>query len=349
MQGIRVKALVKHANGPNGLSLQDVGVPEIGADDVLVEVKAAAVCGTDLHIWDDTYPVDMPVTIGHEFSGVIVESGRNVLDWKAGDRVIAEGNMESCGICFSCTGGNANYCRDNKYLGIRVDGVFAHYARIPARLLHEVPGNLTFEEAALAEPAAVAIDALLVKNSLKAGDFVVIQGCGPIGLLAGQIAKAAGAGSVMITGRDSAVRNRFKVAGQLGCFDHIVNVSKVDPVEIVRDATGGRGADIILDTTGSSVALQQAVDMVRRGGVIEVIGISDDVVELPVNRLVRDVIRIHFCRGTTRESFSRFCSLAADGKLNLEPIISHRFSLEDWQKGFAAAEGRESVKTLLVP
>lgn len=344
-----MKALVKHAKGTEGLTLLDIEVPEIGPDDVLVEVKAAAVCGTDLHIRHDVYLVDMPVTIGHEFSGAIVKLGAQVRGWNVGDRVIAEGNVESCGTCFCCISGNANYCTGNKYLGIKANGVFAKYARIPARLLHRIPEPMTFEEAALAEPAAVAIDAMLVKNSLQAGDFVVVLGCGPIGLLAGQIAKAAGAGAVLITGRNSAVKTRFRVARELGCFDYIVNVEQEDPVQVVRNATGGRGADLVFDTTGTAAALQPAFDMVRRGGTIEAVGIGDQTIPVPWARMITEVIKLHFCRGTTKASFAKFCELAAAGKLNLAPLVSHKFSLEDWDQGFAAAQNRDAVKSLLLP
>lgn len=342
-----MKALVKHGKGMEGLTLMEVDLPEIGADDVLVEVKAAAICGTDLHIMNDTYLADMPVTIGHEFSGVIHKVGAGVRVWQAGDRVIAEGNVENCGTCFNCISGNANFCAGNKYLGIKADGVFAKYARIPARLLHRIPEQMSFDEAALAEPAAVAIDAMLVKNSVQPGDFVVVLGCGPIGLLAGQIAKAAGAGKVMITGRNSALKNRF--ARELACFDHIVNVQQEDPVRAVREATAGKGADLIFDTTGTSAALQPAFDMVRRAGTIVAVGIGDRLVEVPWARMITEVVKLHFCRGTTRQSFAKFCELAADGKLNLGPIVSHKFSLQDWQHGFEAAESRDAVKALLIP
>ena len=344
-----MKALVKHGKGPDGLGIMEVAIPQIGDDDVLVEVKAAAICGTDLHIMNDVYQVDMPVTIGHEFSGVVVELGAKVRGWKKGDRVISEGNLETCGTCFYCMSGDANLCKEYKYLGIRVDGVFAKYVRIPARLLHLIPERISFEQAALAEPAAVAIDALLVRNSIQVGDFVVILGCGPIGLLAGQIAKAVGAGRVMITGRGSAVKSRFKVAEELGVFDHIVNVEKEDPVQLVREVSDGKGADIIFDTTGSPAALLQGFDMVRRAGLVEVIGIGDQSIELPWGRMVKEVIKLHFCRGTSRQSFDTFCSLAATGKMNLEPMISLKLPLDEWRKGFDAAESRDSVKTLLIP
>jgi L-iditol 2-dehydrogenase len=344
-----MKALVKHSEGREGLGLLDVAIPEIGADDVLVEVKATAICGTDLHIRKDHYPVEMPVVIGHEFSGVIEKVGENVSQWKKGDRIIAEGSLENCGRCPLCRSGNANLCINNKYLGIKVDGVFAKYVRIPAKLLHRIPDKISYEEAALAEPAAVAIDALLVKNQIQVGDAVVILGCGPIGLLAGQIAKAAGARQVFITGRESAVRSRFKIAADLKVFDRIVNVEKEDLVAIVRESTEGRGADLIFDSTGSSAGLAQAFQAVCRSGTIVLVGMGDPVLEVPWQEMMREVVKIHFCRGTSFASFQKFCSLAETGRLTLGPMISRKFPLEDWEKAFDSLENRDSLKVLLVP
>jgi L-iditol 2-dehydrogenase len=140
------------------------------------------------------------VVIGHEFSGVIEEVGERVREWKKGDRVIAEGNVETCGTCICCTTGFSHLCPDKKFLGITVDGCFAEYIKVPTRVLHRVPEGISFEEASLAEPACVGIRALLEDNRVEAGDFVLIMGCGAIGLLAAQVAKAAGAGKVLITG-----------------------------------------------------------------------------------------------------------------------------------------------------
>jgi threonine dehydrogenase-like Zn-dependent dehydrogenase len=189
----------------------------------------------------------------------------------------------------------------------------------------------------------------LGKNKVEVGDFLVVMGCGPIGLLAGQVAKAAGASKVMITGRKSAVKTRFRVARETGAFDFIVNVEDEDPVRIVMEATGGKGADIIFDTTGSSAALNQGIEMVRRGGLVEVIGFGDKTVSFPLERMIREVIRVHYCRGTNYRSFEIFCALAAAGKLSLKPLVSSEYPLADWQKGFESTESRDSVKTLLIP
>jgi len=342
-------ALVKHAAGAAGLSLKQVAIPEPGAEEVLVEVRAAAICGTDLHIQQDAYPVTMPVTIGHEFSGVISRLGARVAGWQVGERVIAEGNVENCGACPLCLDGHRNLCPQNKYLGIKRDGVFARYVSLPARLLHRIPGNLSFAEAALAEPAAVAIDALLEKNRIEPGTTVVILGCGPIALLAGQVARAAGAARVLLTGRESAVKARFPVAAATGVFDHLLNVEREDPVACVQGLTGGLGADLILDTTGHAGAVQQAFQMVRRFGTIAMVGMGDPVLEVPWPQMMREVVKLHFCRGTTFRSFARFCQLAADGRLTLSPLISHQFPLPDWQRAFAVVENRDAIKALLIP
>jgi L-iditol 2-dehydrogenase len=163
------------------------------------------------------------------------------------------------------------------------------------------------------------------------------------------VAKAVGAGRVMITGRETAVKSRFRVAEEIGAFDYILNVEREDPIEAVKKATGGRGADIILDTTGNAEAMRQAFQMIGRAGVIKVVGIGDQIVEVPWGRMMSEVVKIHFCRGATHSSFEKFCSLASTGRLKLKPILSNAFPLEEWRRGFQSIESRDSVKVLLIP
>lgn len=344
-----MEALVKKGKGVSNLGIQEVPIPKIGEEEVLIKVKAGAICGTDLHVKYDRYPSKIPVVIGHEFSGVVEEVGNQVKGWKKGDRVISEGNIETCGKCYSCKAGVSHVCKDKKYLGIDVDGSFAEFVKIPARLVHQMPEGLSFEEASLAEPAAVAIHALLEDNQVAAGDFVVVLGSGPIGLLAVQVAKAVGAGKVLITGIDPDVPIRLKVAEELGVCDYIVNADKEDPVKVVGEATGGRGADVVLDASGSSRALEQGFGMVRRKGVFAAIGIGAEVVRVPWKKMINEVIRIQFCRGYTCLSFEKFCSLASLGRLKLKPLITEEYPLREWKKAFGSMERRESVKALLIP
>lgn len=344
-----MKALVKKGKGVSNLGMQEVAIPKIGEEEVLIKVKAGAICGTDLHLKYDRYPSTTPVVIGHEFSGVVEEVGNQVKGWKKGDRVISEGNIETCGKCYYCKAGVSHVCEDKKYLGVDVDGSFAEFVKIPARLVHKIPEGLSFEEASLAEPASAAIHALLEDNQVEAGDFVVVLGSGPIGLLAAQVAKAVGAGKVLITGIDPDVPIRLKVAEELGVCDYIVNADKEDPVKVVGEATGGRGADVVLDASGSSRALEQGFGMVRRKGVFAAFGIGAEVVRVPWKKMINEVIRIQFCRSYTYLSFEKFCSLASLGRLKLKPLITEEYPLREWKKAFGSMERRESVKALLIP
>ncbi len=344
-----MRALVKKGKGVSNLGIEDVGVPKLGDEDVLIKVNAGAICGSDLHIMHDRFPTAIPVVIGHEFSGMIEEVGSSVKGWEKGIRVIAEATIETCGGCFYCRTGNSHVCRDRKYLGVMVDGAFAEYVRIPGRLLHRMPEGMSFEEAALAEPASIAIHALIEDNNVEIGDFVVVLGSGSIGLLGAQVAKAVGAEKVMITGIEPDVPVRLKAAEELGVCDYIVNAEKEDPVKVVREATGGEGADIVLDTTGSSRALEQGFEMVRRKGVIAALGYGEDRIEIPWNKMIREAIRIQSCLSSTSTSFEKFCALVSQGRLKLKPLITEQYPLREWEKAFRSMERRDSVKALLIP
>jgi L-iditol 2-dehydrogenase len=341
--------LVKKGKGEGNLGIEEVEVPKPGDKDVLISVKAGAICGSDLHIMYDRFPSAIPVVIGHEFSGVIEEIGSDVKGWETGDRVVAEATMETCGSCFLCKMGNSHVCRDRKYLGVMVDGAFAEYVRIPARLLHRMPEGMSFEEASLAEPASIVIHALIEEARIEVGDFVAVLGCGSIGLLGAQVAKAVGAGKVMITGIEPDVPVRLKGAEELGVCDYIVNAERDDPVKVVNEATGGKGADLVLDTTGSSRALEQGFEMVRRKGVIAALGYGEDTIGVPWNRMIREAIRIQSCLSSTCTSFEKFSSLASQGRLKLKPLITGEYPLREWKKAFRSMEERESVKALLIP
>jgi L-iditol 2-dehydrogenase len=212
-----------------------------------------------------------------------------------------------------------------------------------------MPEGMSFEEASLAEPASIAIHALIDDNRIDVGDFVAVLGSGSIGLLGAQVAKGVGAGKIMVTGIEADVPVRLKGAEELGICDYVVNVEKDDPVKVAREATGGVGADIVLDTTGSTEALGQAFEMVRRKGVIAALGYGEDRIEVPWNKMIREAIRIQFCLSATSTSFEKFSSLVSQGRLKLKPLITEQYPLREWEKAFRSMERRESVKALLIP
>ena len=187
-------ALYKTAKGPGNMELRQAPVPRPKADEVLLEIKAAGICGTDIHIRHDQFPYYPPVIMGHEFSGVIVETGSEVTNFKTGDRVVGEPHTRACGKCELCRTGNIQICSAKRSPGWGIDGAFARYLVMPEHLLHKIPDSLSYEEAAVIEPAANAIQDVLERAKVYANDSVVIFGPGPIGLLSLMAARAAGAG-----------------------------------------------------------------------------------------------------------------------------------------------------------
>jgi threonine dehydrogenase-like Zn-dependent dehydrogenase len=204
-----MKAVVKYGKGKGLIEIREVPEPKIKDDEVLIEVKAVSVCGSDLHIYHDSHPYWPPVTLGHEFSGVIAEVGKGVPGWKTGDRVVSETRTGSCGVCYTCQSGFPQVCEQKRPFGIGINGAYAKYVAGPARLLHRLPDNIPFEVGAVIEPIAVCVTSILERSQLQAGETVVITGPGPIGLISLAIAKTAGAKSVWITGRSTDEGVRF--------------------------------------------------------------------------------------------------------------------------------------------
>src|SRR5919108_375268 len=188
-------AIVHYALQPHAVELRDVAVPEIGADDVLLEVGAVSVCGSDVHQSRNTHswPVNVPVVLGHEFGGTVTQVGRDVRGFREGDRVVSETAAYICGECPMCRTGRYNLCPSRKGFGYGVDGAMARWVKVPARCLHRIPDSLPFDIACLAEPHSVAYQAMCVNSSIRPGDLVVVMGPGPIGLLCTRMAALAGA------------------------------------------------------------------------------------------------------------------------------------------------------------
>ena len=220
-----MRAVVKYAHGKGNVELRDMPEPTPGPDEVMIEVKAAGICGSDLHIFDEDIklPIRPPVIIGHEFSGVIAEVGSSVTKWKPGDRVTSETSAHVCGECLPCRTGNYNVCAEKRLIGYWFNGAFAKYCVVPSRLVHKLPDNVSFLAGALCEPLACCVNGVIEKTRILPGDVVVIAGPGPIGLLSLQIAKSQGA-TVVLCGL-SQDEKRLKLGEELGA-DLIINVEE---------------------------------------------------------------------------------------------------------------------------
>ena len=344
-----MQALVKTQKGEGFLQLRDMPEPTNSADEVLIEIKAAGICGTDIHVKHDTFPYWPPVILGHEFSGQIIQVGENVPDWQVGDRVVGEPHTLHCGRCYLCREGHIQNCPDKRSPGWGIDGAFTKYLAYPHKLLHRIPDEMTFEQAALVEPAANTVTDIIERGCVQVGDFVVVLGPGPIGLLAAQVAKAAGARRVMIVGAPADEELRLATARRLG-IDHVVNFAEENPVEKCLQLTDGRGADLVIECSGAPPAIGQAFDLVRKWGRVCAIGLTGKrPVQLDWDTAMGKVVTLYFNMSTAYASWDKTIWMIAEGKINVDPLITHVLPLAEWEKGFDAVESMEALKVVLVP
>jgi len=344
-----MRALVKTAKGRDLIEMKQMPVPRADEDTVLVRVRAAGICGSDVKILHDEHPYFPPVVLGHEFSGEIVETGRGVEGWSVGDRVVPEVHGYVCGTCRYCLSGKRHVCPSKRALGWGMDGGFAEYVKVPAWLLHRIPEGISYEEAALSEPMAIVVHGMLERAKIEPEDSVVILGCGPLGLIALQVARAEGASSVVITGADEDEKTRLRMAMELGA-DYAVNVQKLDPVELVMQKTGGIGADLVVDLSGAPSAIRQGLEMVRIDGRFLAIGIpAPQEVSIPWKHLIFRVPQVIFHFSSCYMSWERTLSLMGKGKVKTRPLITKVLDLSEWKEGMRMTESREAVKVVLKP
>ncbi len=344
-----MKALVKTEKGVGHLAYMDVPEPEPGPGEVLIEVKAAGVCGTDIHVKHDRFPYWPPVILGHEFSGVVVGEGPDCRHFGAGDRVVGEPHTRACGVCPLCRTGNVQICPEKRSPGWGIDGCMTRYLVMPEQLLHRVPESMDFDTAAVVEPTANAVHDVIERASITAGDFVVVLGPGPIGLLAGLTARAAGARHVVVVGTPDDEAMRLPKARGLG-FESVLNVAEDDIESAVRDLTEGRGADLVVECSGAPAAIATTPALVRKKGTICAIGLTGGrTVDFPWEQAAFKVADVVFCLSTSTTSWRRAIDLIATGRLPAAEVISHRLPLSDWETAFAEIEAQRALKVILRP
>jgi L-iditol 2-dehydrogenase len=341
-----MRAVVK-CKPETGVEFTEIPTPKISPDEVLIEVKAAAICGSDLGIYDYTpaySKMRLPVVMGHEFSGRITDAGAHVKGYAVGDRVLAE-SVKACSVCVYCRSGHENLCDASTLFGIHVDGGMAEYVAIPYKLLHRLPEELGYDVGALMEPLSNALHFVKDCTPIKLGDYVVVQGCGPIGIFSAQLFRLAGA-EVIVTGVNVDTE-RFKIAEGLGL--ETVNVEKEDLSKLVLERTGGRGADTAFVATGAPPAVAQAAQIVKKRGQITVIGIFGRPVEVPMTQMVRREITLSGAYDARPENFDQSINLAKSGAVKVEELITHRLPLEKANEAFETAKSRVGCKVLFVP
>lgn len=337
-----MKALVKVAKGYEKLEVREVRKPKIKTNQVLVKIKTAGICGSDIDHYKGVTNIETPIILGHEFSGIIVKKGKRVKGLQVGDRIVSETSAYVCGVCCYCKYGNYNLCTQRKAFGSGVDGAFTEYIAVPAKLLHIIPDELTFEEAALVQPCADVVHAVTKNAEVTIGDTVVVLGSGPIGLLTTQVAKAQGAGRVIQTGHRGL---RLSIAKKIGA-DITIAIEEEDLVKKINHVTNGIGADIVFEATGAASALIQAPDVVHKQGQIIIIGVQSKPVELNIRTIQSNEIIIRGSAMSNWIDYQRAINLISNKIVNVKPLITHKFKITDWQKAFNLIINKKACKII---
>ncbi|HEY8343450.1 MAG TPA: L-threonine 3-dehydrogenase [Calditerricola sp.] len=342
-----MRAVVKTQAAP-GADLREVPIPKPGPGDALVRVKATTICGTDVHIyvWDDWAKsrIRVPQIIGHEFSGVVVDVGPGVTHVQAGDHVSAETHFV-CGHCPQCLTGQAHICQNTRILGVDRDGCFAEYVVVPAQSLWKNDPALPFEVASLQEPMGNAVHTVL--SGPVAGKTVAILGCGPIGIMAVAVARAAGAAKVFAVDVNP---YRLELAKAMGAHVRI-HAGEEDPVARVKEATGGSGVEVVCEMSGHPTAIQQGFKMLANGGRMAMLGLPTQDVPLDITNAIvfKGVTVLGITGRRIYETWQQTAGLLASGQVNLEPLITHRFPLERFAEAFELMKSGQCGKIVLIP
>jgi len=330
-----VKGLTKIAPGPENVGLTVREAPRAIPGYVVLDVQAAGICGTDIHIVDDEFRSWPPVTMGHEVCGIVAEVGEDVDRSWLGVRVVSETYFSTCGACRQCREGRHNLCLDRRSIGSAQDGAFAAQVLVPAHGLHRVPEGLSSEAAALTEPLACVCHCLLDPPVVAAGDAVLVVGPGPVGLLAAQVARAAG-GTVHVCGipRDAV---RLELARGLG-FETSVDGESLDRV-----------FDVVVDCSGHQDGMTMCIEHAVRGGRYVQVGLAGKPVALPFDEVCFRELTITGGNASTPASWRCALRLIEDGAVDLQSLVSEVVPLAEWERAFAATRSGRGIKFVLDP
>ncbi|WP_417847382.1 zinc-dependent alcohol dehydrogenase [Thalassoglobus sp.] len=332
------------------LEVTDMPEPEIGSRDVLVEVRACGICGSDIHGYDGSSGRRIPpLVMGHEAAGVVAKKGSDVDGFEVGDRVTFDSTV-SCGHCKFCRAGNINLCDNRKVLGVscgeyRQHGAFAQYVAVPQNILYKIPEGLAFEHAAMIEAVSIAVHAAN-RAPVKLGDTAVIVGSGMIGLLVVQAIRLAGCSQVIAVDLDE---DRLKLARELGA-DVTLNPQTDDVTAQIQALTDGQGADIAIEVVGASVTIQTAIDATRKGGSITLVGNLAPKVEIPLQAIVTRELTLYGSCASNGE-YPACIDLLERGDIKVEPLITAKASLEEGPDYFARLYKGEpgAMKVIIQP
>ena len=342
-----MKALVKYASGDGHVDVRDVDDPVCRDDQVKVEVAFCGVCGTDIHVLQDTFRNYPPVILGHEISGTVVEVGAQARNVPVGQRVAILGaTTVTCGGCEYCRSGYFIFCPRRRGMGHGVNGGFARYVAARPDQLYALPGSMSLEEAALSEPFAAIVQAVLEIGRVEAGETALVSGPGPMGLLCLKLLAAVGVRTIVAgTAADG---ERLAAAHRFGAAS-VVDVESGDLAAAVNDVTAGRGVDIAFECAGHPASVRACLDALRPMGRHVQVAICGREIPFAIDRIFYKQLTFAGSVCYTARTWSRMFELFAEGKIALADLVSHKLPITDWRTAFDLCLNRQALKVLLYP
>ena len=343
-----MRALYKKGPGADVSELMDRPIPQVDSrDNIRVKVIACAVCGMDVHIMHGKFKCDPPFIMGHEFVGRVETVGPGASTLKVGDRVVAQPHLYACGHCEMCRRGFPQYCPEKRSLGINRDGAMAEYVVLPERYLHKVPDSIPDTLCCLLEPMTILVSDVMVYSKLRPGERVLITGAGQIAQLGIVAAKAAGAGTILVSGVTGDVPVRFPAALALGA-DVVIDAMKEDAAAKVMELTGGQGVDLVLEASGAEAGINAALAALRTGGRMCVLGgTKRDSIQVNWDVALRKMLRLEFHMMSDYQAMDKAIALFANPPCDLSPLVTHVAPLEDWARIFDELTQGKGIKAVL--
>ncbi|WP_135822171.1 zinc-dependent alcohol dehydrogenase [Halostella litorea] len=336
-----MKAIVQ--TGPKEVEVQRRETPEPGETEVLIDVHSAGLCGSDAHAYgyEGGYEwIAIPRIMGHEYAGTVAAVGDGVSRFSVGDHVVEE-PVHDCGDCFQCRNGQPNVCADFSITGMHRDGAYAEYTTVDEEFVHRVPDSVPLRAAALTEPTSVATRAVLTQSSVTPGDDVLVEGPGPIGVLVAMVADSLGA-NVLVSGVGRDTAYRLPLVEDLGL--PTVNAAAEGAGDRMDAFTDGRGFDVVFDTTGHHTGLEEAVEHVRKGGEVVVVGLPGEPSEMYVTPVVRGEIRVETSYGSRWRNFEQAIRLMDNGSIDPTAMADRSFDADEPTAAFEAFLASETCK-----
>lgn len=342
-----MQAIVKTAREYGAVELKEIAKPEVTGTEVLIKIKASAICGSDLHAYE--YPagyefMEIPVVLGHEYGGIVAAVGSEVSQFKIGDRVMGESN-QFCSKCKNCHQGRTNICTNSKMTGLHVNGAMAEYIAVPEKIVHKIPDQVSFAEAALAQPCAVSFHAVFDRSQVRPGDSVVVYGPGIVGLMAAVGARLRGASTIFVVGTDADATVRLPLATTLGFI--AINADQEEPAARINQITGSAQVDIGFECSGAASAVTGLLSLIRKGGSATLLGIYARNNEIFLTSLVRNEIQINTSYTCLWQNYEQALQLVASGQIDLKPLMTE-YPFSAALQAFTDGLNKSVIKPVLI-